>query len=303
MGEGAMIPAPACREEIKKSEGAKFVPPSATMEENQMNLRYVNMSLSFVIVIVLIFIAGSYTTAKIDPESVVGMWLFEEGAGDIAKDSSNAGNPGTIVGPKKWQDGKFGRALEFDGNSVYVQIEPNDSLVLEELTIVAWANLEPSQGTRWQSIMMRGQNPRNYLLAVDKNGQTLQLSITKGAPGQWGGPIGGPVITGDGWHHLAGVIGEEAGLVIYTDGEEVGKQAYATPSLDAEPARMRIGDGSNGGHQCQGLLDEVALFNVPLDLDDIKAIMQHGLEKTTGLLAVDSESKLTTTWGRLKTSL
>ena len=252
------------------------------------------------LVVTLMLAANPFALAKVDPDTLVGMWLFEEGAGDVAKDTSKSGNDGTIVGPKKWRDGKFGRALEFDGNSVYVQVDSNDSITLEELTIVAWANLEPSQGTRWQSIMMRGQNPRNYLLAVDKDRQTLQLSITKGAPGAWAGPIGGPVVTGDGWHHLAGVVGEDAGLVIYTDGEEVGKQAYAKPSLDADPGRMRIGDGSNGGHQCEGLLDEVALFSIPLEQDDIKEIMEEGLERATGLLAVEPESKLATTWGKLK---
>ena len=266
-----------------------------------MNERIISAILSFAAVVVLI--ASPHAVAKVDPETLVGMWLFEEGAGDVAKDTSAAGNDGDIVGPKKWEDGKFGKALEFDGNSVYVQVESNKSIILEELTIVAWANLESSQGTRWQSIMMRGQNPRNYLLAVDKDSQRLQLSITKGAPGAWGGPIGGPPVTDDGWHHLAGVFGEKTGLTIYTDGEEVGTQPYAKPSLDADPARMRIGDGSNGGHQCEGLLDEVALFNVPLEQDDIKTIMEDGLESATGLLAVEPDSKLTTIWGKLKTGL
>ncbi len=252
---------------------------------------------------ILILIASQSAIAKIDPDTVSGLWLFEEGGGDVAVDSSDAGNDGTIVGPKKWQDGKFGKALEFNGNDVYVEVQANDSIILEELTIVAWANLKPSKGARWQSIIMRGQNPRNYLLVVDRDTQTLQLSITKAADGGFTGPKGGPVITDGGWHHLAGVFGEKEGFVIYTDGEEVGKQAYANPSLNADPPRMRIGDGSNGGHQCEGLLDEVALFDVPLSQDDIKAIMNDGLERTTGFLAVEPESKLTTIWGKLKSGL
>ena len=148
--------------------------------------------------------------------------------------------------------------------------------------------------------MMRGQNPRNYLLAVDRDTQRLQLSLTQAAGGAFGGPIGGPAITDGGWHHLACVIGQDVGLVIYTDGEEVGQQAYSVPSLDANPSRMRIGDGSNGGHQCDGLLDEVALFSVPLSQDDIKSVMNDGLEKTTGFLAVEPENKLATAWGKLK---
>lgn len=264
-----------------------------------MNTKYYVVS----IIAIVMLLASPYAFGKIDPDTVAGMWLFEEGGGDVAKDSSDAGNDGTIAGPKAWKDGQFGKALEFNGNNVYVEVQANDSIILEELTIVAWANLKPSKGARWQSIMMRGQNPRNYLLVVDRDTQRLQLSITKGAKGAFGGPIAGPVITGDGWHHLAGVVGKDAGLVIYTDGEEVGKQPYSKPSLDADPSRMRIGDGSNGGHQCEGLLDEVALFSVPLSQEDIKTIMEEGLESATGFLAVEPESKLTTIWGKLKTGL
>jgi hypothetical protein len=244
--------------------------------------------------------SASQANAKIDPATIVGMWLFDENGGDVATDSSPAGNDGTIVGPKKWADGKFGKALEFNGINVYVEVQSNKSIVLEELTVMGWAKLKPSQGTRWQSIMMKGQNPRNYLLVVDKDTQKLQLSITKGAPDQWAGPIAGPVVTDGKWHHLVGVIGQKAGLVVYADGIEVGKQGYAKPSLDAKPDRLRIGDGSDGGHQADGLLDEVALFNVPLDAADIVKIMNDGLEAATGLRPVEAQDKLATTWGRLK---
>jgi len=239
--------------------------------------------------------------AKIDQKAVVGMWLFEEGSGNTAVDSSGKGNDGTISGPKKWVQGKFGKALQFDGSSVWVEIPFNDSQVLPELTMVAWGNIKPSKGTRWQSIMMRGQNPRNYLLVIDKDSQKLQLSITKGAADAWAGPIDGPVVTDGNWHHMAGVIGQKAGLTIYLDGVKVGSQAYSKPSLDANPPHIRIGDGSAGGHQLDGVLDEVALFNIPLEEADIKEIMEKGLEATTGLKApVDSKGKLATVWGRIK---
>ena len=76
--------------------------------------------------------------AAIDPESIVGMWTFEEGEGEEVKDISGNGNDGTffiqrfwdrdpnnnnalerpfdknLVKPK-WVDGKFGTALNFRG--------------------------------------------------------------------------------------------------------------------------------------------------------------------------------------------
>ena len=48
-----------------------------------------------------------------------------------------------------------------------------------------------------------------------------------------------------------------------------------------------------------GIVDEVAIFNVALEQADIKALMKNGLEGT--VLDVDVEGKMTTTWGNVKT--
>ena len=259
------------------------------------HMRYGAVSAAFALVVSL------SAHGRVDPAAVVGMWLFEEGGGKTALDSSENGLDGAIVGPAEWENGQFGQALEFNGQNVSVEVMEDPALVLPELTIVAWANVVAAPGVRWQSIMMRGQDPRNYLLVVDKDSQKLQLSITKGAPGAWGGPIAGEPITDGEWHHVAGVIGPETGLGIYTDGVLIKADAYVEPSQDAAPAKTVIGDGSGGGHQLEGLLDEVALFNAELAEDEIVEIMNDDLEAATGLSkAVDSRGKLTTTWGKLR---
>lgn len=47
--------------------------------------------------------------------SVVGCWLFNEGAGNRAIDVSGKGNHGTLNGGPTWTTGDRGRALNFDG--------------------------------------------------------------------------------------------------------------------------------------------------------------------------------------------
>ncbi len=42
------------------------------------------------IIVSLMFAGQSY--AQVDQETVVGIWLFDEGGGDVAKDSSGNGN-------------------------------------------------------------------------------------------------------------------------------------------------------------------------------------------------------------------
>ena len=58
------------------------------------------------------FLFVSLTHAKVvDDVPPVGVWLFEEGKGTVAKDSSESKNDGTLKGAVKWVKGKFGSGL------------------------------------------------------------------------------------------------------------------------------------------------------------------------------------------------
>ena len=54
-------------------------------------------------------IAVHISTAEIDFDTAVGIWLFDEGKGGVAKDISGEGNDGEVV-KAPWVDGKFGTA-------------------------------------------------------------------------------------------------------------------------------------------------------------------------------------------------
>ena len=96
-------------------------------------------------VLSLMFVGISF--AEIDFADCVGMWLFDEGNGDKAEDSSGTGNDGSIQGGAKWVNGKFGKALSLDGSDAYVEIEHDDSLnVGAEHTIAFWFKLDKPPG-------------------------------------------------------------------------------------------------------------------------------------------------------------
>jgi len=73
----------------------------------------------FALVCVSLMVAGiSY--AKIDLETCVGVWLFDEGKGNIASDSCENGSDGKIHGGAKWVGGKLGgKALRLDAKDDY----------------------------------------------------------------------------------------------------------------------------------------------------------------------------------------
>ena len=60
---------------------------------------------------------------EVDLSSAVGIWLFDEGSGDSAKDISSKGNHAKLTKNPKWISGKFGKALEFNGKDNCVQTE------------------------------------------------------------------------------------------------------------------------------------------------------------------------------------
>ena len=87
-----------------------------------------------------LILAGSY--AAIDPESIVAIWTFEEGAGEEVKDISGNGNDGFFLGKPKWVDGQFGTALDFRSLGDVVQIpEFGNVAPTKEATITFWTEL------------------------------------------------------------------------------------------------------------------------------------------------------------------
>jgi hypothetical protein len=120
-----------------------------------MKVRYLLTGVVVMFVVGLLLAVSS--EAKIDPKIIAAMWLLDEGKGDKAKDSLGVGNNGTLKNNPKWIDGKFGKALEFDGVNQYVDCGIDASLDLTgDFTIVAWINFEdPKHAYDYSQIVSR----------------------------------------------------------------------------------------------------------------------------------------------------
>jgi len=76
----------------------------------------IKIALVFISLLVIGLTFTNFCSAKVNPNSIVGVWLLDEGKGTEIKDLSSNKNNGKVVGAK-WVDGKRGKALEFDGTS------------------------------------------------------------------------------------------------------------------------------------------------------------------------------------------
>jgi hypothetical protein len=234
--------------------------------------------------------------AAIDPNSIVAVWLADEGSGDTLADISGNGHDGKFVGDVQWTDGKFEKALEFPGiGGSRVEVPHDDSLTLDEWTITAWAKL-PGPGGAWAIIVVKdpGDGLQNYALDLNPEGRVFS-EVTSG--GGWSDCGSITNAYDDEWHFLAASYDGSA-LRVYVDGEQEGEQDFGAGDINTAP--VSIGDRMNSAQPLLGIVDDIGLFSVALGEDDLKTIMEKGLDATLGLTAVEPSSKLTTTWGQIR---
>ena len=220
-------------------------------------------------------------------DDAVGIWLFDEGKGNTAADTSGNGNDGAITGAK-WAEGKFGGALEFEPPHV-VTVEPSDSINFkDQMTIATWVYM--NKGVSDTAIRRNG----SYLLEVQSATERVPGGYVFGiwsGGGFTGGVWGKTVIDHEKWYHIVGLY-DGSEMKLYVDGtlESAVKQAG-----DVDQAGELL-FGTFGGEKFIGRLDEVIFFNRGITEAEIAELMK-GVE---AVLPVSPNGLLTTTWGRLK---
>ncbi len=252
--------------------------------------------------VVVLFIAGVLTAssfAELDPETCVGVWLLDEGEGDIAADSSGKGNDGQLVGDPAWVDGQFGSALEFGGSSEYVDCGDDKSLsITKTITVQAWVEFggSPSSAIIISKYGASGSG-LSYMLVINGDG---------GAPGNASFYLGGwkhfkTQINDNDWHHLAATV-SSGGIDLYVDGE-LDSHYGGVSSISVSTSTVTIGapNSNHWGAPFKGVIDDAAIFDVALEQEDILTLMNKGLKESLYPAAVDVSGKLTTTWANIKT--
>ena len=260
----------------------------------------------------LMFAGLSY--GKFDEEAIMGMWLFDDGKGDRAKDSSENHNDGTLKSSPKWVDGKFGGALEFNGASTYVDCGNETSLdIKKEITVMAWVQFDgldyKNSTGKLNTIAAKGYPDAlaphaGWWFSYDNrnNKQDFPYTCFGKKAGGWAG--GGNNLSGhpstfkDGeWYHFAFTIGQSM-AALYIDGTQLGAEKPLVDLVLSDLSRnLTIGSAGTSWY-FGGIIDEVAIFNVALSEKDLSSIMTRGLEAISS--AVSPSENLSTTWGDIK---
>lgn len=269
-------------------------------------------TLFLVLVIASLLMLLSLTPAQkyANDESLILYLPFNEGEGDTAFDRSRFGHHGMLEAPQ-WVPGKFGKALEFDGEDDVVIIETKNS---EEL------QMEGSDGTLECWFMMKGEGNANLPRLIAKESVTndwvvaprrggyalrfqkyskfnLQLSVEEGSR-EINKEKKEAGVDFNVWYHAAGTW-KKAEHRVYLNGKLVNedKAADLTFPVEDKGNDLRIGGTFAGFRNFHGIIDEVRIWNRALPVKEISDNMKLGIGP---LLNVSPAGQLTTAWGQIK---
>ena len=249
------------------------------------------------IMVVAGVLAGS-SYAEIDPGTIAGMWLFNEGKGDKAEDSSGKGNVGNIMGGPEWVNGKFGGALNFKVAGDQVALPDKDFFTTGEQTFVMWAKpaANPPKARGFLLFHGEGTGVGNRVYILQQVSGVIDLYL--------GANIGRRLLESgdykaDEWMHIAFTRDfPNKKLNAWVNG--VKKIDSVTVTIN-DPPKSVAPQIMYSKEPCAGLVDEVAIFNVLLSEQAIQNIAKDGLEEAINPTAVDLSGKLTATWGAIRT--
>ncbi|UCG69345.1 MAG: right-handed parallel beta-helix repeat-containing protein, partial [Thermoplasmata archaeon] len=225
----------------------------------------------------------------INRNGLVGYWSMNEGTGPMAYDSSGNGNHGILKPDPQadrvnWTDGKFGKALEFDGVDDWVTL-PIIDLTSTDFTILMWVKAQD---------LSENVIDRQYLFTSQENPPSSGLTYQGAAAICIGGNelfaqypdnngmVSSVTLVNDTWYYIASIceIGQPAKLYVnmqYTEGSTVDSVLHS----HTETKIGRRGD-AQGDDWCRSIIDEVVVYNRTLSAYEIAlryqlSFSRHGI--------------------------
>jgi len=196
-------------------------------------------------------------------------------AGGIAHDTSGNGNDGTIYGAK-WVDGKFGKALSFDGVDDYVDCGNDSSLDIEassgKLTYAVWVK---------PALNGIDYDDSNYIILQHERSQLYIDRINGDFCSYLGGSVlcSGVVPTAGNWYYIA-LTFDGSQKEIFVNGISKGTQSETLE--DQTGKHFYVGTLPAASAFFNGTIDEVRIYNRALNETEIQnnyngSITRNGL--------------------------
>jgi hypothetical protein len=244
---------------------------------------------------------GSAQNKVVSNSGLVGYWPLNDSAGSKANDMSGKGNIGTISGTASWVNGKFNKALSFDGSTNYIQAGPVPSLTKNgTYTFSAWLKA-PAVGT--QTIFQSAPSCADRTGAV-LSGSGVSFGYYNGTA--WVGASGS--FPANQYFHFAGV--NNGGILsLYING--VLQSGTSVPYVHCLDGNFYLGENTLIGDTSKfaGMMDDVRVYSRVLSVTEIQQLYKQNATQinsskndflTNGLVGLWSFDGKDMNWGANK---
>ncbi len=244
-----------------------------------------------------------FQASAIDPttdKAVMLYFSFDEGVGDTVKDLSGNNNDGVIT-KAQWVDGKYDKALEFNGKDAGVEVAGSATLDLQKgMTLASWVfKTEYLLNNNGETMISKKQGGAYCLEIHGWNTRFPQKLSTEPRISGTYHPLGSDEDFPLGrWAHAAATYDGEM-VRLYLDGKMVKEEKWPG-TIDVNGANLYIGAESDGNNpdathgRFAGLIDEVVIADRAFTEVEISELMEAGA-------SVEAPGKLAVTWARIKT--
>jgi hypothetical protein len=261
---------------------------------------------SYVLAVALVILCVGFAYPQ---EGLVLYFSFDNVQGGEVKDESGNENNGTMLGNAEIIAGEVGDAIQIDGSTGRVEVPDSDTLDIgmNSLTIECWLNTTSSDRHTYSRIVSKGNFSwtAGYIFQLYSQGQPAISISDPGKVAIYAAAKGAAVNDGQ-WHHIAGVVDRDNNEArVYIDG---GSQEIELPLGQAAVDVGDIGDITNTNkltfgcddqqvrELVEGIYDELRIWNRALTDAEIQQAEKGEMPGA----AVESNGKLTVTWGKLK---
>lgn len=217
------------------------------------------------------------------PENILAYWQFDDTSTTVKKDSVD-GHDSLLAGgyaPANIVSGLIGDALDFSSASGYNTPDHSDFdwSLSDDITLEMW--IKNTSIPSANAVIIGRDDPSTYLhwwVGISGTSATPAF-VLRDKSGTLGSVSGTTPLSDGNWHHITAIRDATVNeLRIYVDGVEEGRSTVTyTDSFDSTASintgRLNLGSG----FPYYGLLDETAIYNRALPVDEITLHYQSGL--------------------------
>ncbi|HXJ61212.1 MAG TPA: LamG-like jellyroll fold domain-containing protein [Verrucomicrobiae bacterium] len=201
--------------------------------------------------------------------SLVAAYSFNEGVGDTVTDVSGHGHVGTLNRVYWSSQGRFGRALSFQGDGM-ISVNHSPLLALSNaMTLEAWV-YPTSPPVGWEDVIFKDRDIY-YLMGSSSQGGLPATGGTFTTP-----LFGNALVPVNTWSHLAATY-DSSTLRLYVNGVEVASRPLTT-LIRSSTGVLTIGGDPSFGQYWKGLIDEVRIYDEALSVEQIRSDMALPVE-------------------------